>query len=80
MKTWYIAGLVIVGLIVVAIAYGMYSKDSAWGKKLRGWWSGFAVLDNTQVPKNKSSAIPGGEKPNVERPAGPGVTTDVMVI
>ena len=74
MKTWYIAGLVIVGLIVVAIAYGMYARDSAWGKKLRGWWSGFAVLDNRQVPKNQSSAIPGGVQANVERPAAPGLS------
>ena len=75
MKTWHIAGLVIVGLIVVAIAYGMYAKDSAWGKKLRGWWGGFAILDNTQVPKNQSSDTPGGQKLNVERPGGPGGPT-----
>ena len=73
MKTWHIAGLVIVGLIVAAIAYGMYAKDSAWGKKLRGWWSGIALLDNTQVPKNPS-VVPGGVQPNVERPAAPGVS------
>ena len=77
MKTWQIAGLVIVGLIVVAIAYGMYAKDSAWGKKLRGWWSGFAVLDNNQVPKSQPSTIPGGEKPNFDRPAAPGSMKDL---
>ena len=66
MQTWYIAGLVIVGLIVAAIAYGMYDKSSTWGKKLRGWWSGFALFD-----KNQPSDTPGGLKANPERPAGP---------
>ena len=70
MKTWHIAGLVIVGLIVAAIAYGMYDKSTDWGKKLRGWWSGFALFDGTQVPK-KPSNIPGGEKINTDRPGGP---------
>ena len=73
MKTWYIAGLVIVGLIVVAIAYGMYDKSSTWGKKLRSWWSGFALFDSTQVPKKPSNIPGGGQKANPERPAGPAV-------
>ena len=76
MKTWYIAGLVIVGLIVVAIAYGMYDKTTDWGKKLRSWWSGFALFDSTQVPKNQPSGIPGGgQKANPDRPAGPALLT-----
>ncbi len=68
MQTWYIAGLVIVGLILAAIAYGMYDKSSTWGQKLRGWWSGFALFDKTQP-----SDTPGGLKASPERPAGPAV-------
>jgi hypothetical protein len=76
MKTWHIAALVIVGLIVAGIAYTMYEKKR--GRiPLGGVFDvgGSAVLNNHQRQKDDPSIIPGdvkNGKTEPERPAGPG--------
>jgi hypothetical protein len=74
MKTWHIAALVIVGLIVAGIAYTMYEKKK--GRRLGGGegGGGAAVLNNHQRQKDDPSIIPGDPrngKKEPERPAGP---------
>ena len=80
MKTWHIAALVIVGLIVAGIAYTMYEK-----KKGRIPFDGVfdvggsAILNNHQRQKDTPSNIPGdvkNGKKEPERPAGPGYGLD----
>ncbi len=75
MKTWHIAALVIVGLIVAGIAYTMYEKKKGgrvgWGL---GDGGGSAVLNNHQRQKDDPSIIPGdvkNGKKEPERPAAP---------
>ena len=74
MKTWHIAALVIVGLIVAGIAYAMYEKKKGvrlgWGG---GGGGGSAILNNNQRQKDDPTIIPGLPKKEPERPAGPGV-------
>jgi hypothetical protein len=73
MKTWHIAALVIVGLIVAGIAYTMYEKK-AKGRWLRAPGPlSKAQMGSEGVPKANSD-VPGlGPKVEPERPGGPGV-------
>ncbi len=70
MKTWHIAALVIVGLIVAGIAYTMYEKKGGRWLKLRAGPLSKAQMKSEGVPKANSD-IPGLEKVESERPAGP---------
>ena len=77
MKTWHIAALVIVGLIVAGIACTMYEKKKGgrvgWGL---GDGGGSVILDNHQRQKDEPSVIPGdvnNGKKEPERPGGPDV-------
>jgi hypothetical protein len=77
MKTWHIAALVIVGLIVAGIAYTMYEKKR--GRiPLGGVFDvgGSAVLNNHQRPKDDPTKVPGLKPQEPERPAGPGYGLD----
>ena len=71
MKTWHIAALVIVGLIVAGIAYTMYEKKNSWRRDPM-WRHAQRQLKSVGVPKTNSN-IPGlglgGVEP--ERPAAP---------
>ncbi len=76
MKTWHIAALVIVGLIVAGIAYTMYEKKKGRSLGFLGGMGGSAILNNHQRQKDNPSIIPGdvkNGKKEPERPAGPGV-------
>jgi hypothetical protein len=76
MKTWHIAALVIVGLIVAGIAYTMYEKKRRRSLAGGGGGGQSAILNNHQRPKDNPSSIPGdvkNGKKEPERPAGPGV-------
>ena len=65
MKTWHIAALVIVGLIVAGIAYTMYEKKNAWRRDPM-WRHAQRQLLSEGTP-GTNSGVPGlGEK--VEQP------------
>ncbi len=72
MKTWHIAALVIVGLIVAGIAYTMYEKKRGRLVGFLGDVGGSAVLNNHQRPKDNPTKVPGLKPQEPERPAGPG--------
>jgi hypothetical protein len=72
MKTWHIAALVIVGLIVAGIAYTMYEKKKRERVGFLGGMGGSVVLDNHQRQKDDPAIIPGdvkNDKKEPERPA-----------
>jgi hypothetical protein len=70
MKTWHIAALVIVGLIVAGIAYTMYEKKKGNWLRLPGPLTK-AQMSSEGVPK-ANTGIPGvGDKVERTRPAGP---------
>ncbi len=71
MKTWHIAALVIVGLIVAGIAYSMYEKKRGRLVGFLGVGGGSAVLNNHQRPKDDPTKVPGLKPQEPERPAGP---------
>jgi hypothetical protein len=76
MKTWHIAALVIVGLIVAGIAYTMYEKKRGRLVGGGGGKGGSAILNNHQRQKDNPSIIPGdvnNGKKEPERPGGPDV-------
>ena len=67
MKTWHIAALVIVGLIVAGIAYTMYEKKNSWKRDLM-WRHAQRQMKSEGVPKTNTK-VPGLEKVEPERPA-----------
>ena len=70
MKTWHIAALVIVGLIVAGIAYTMYEKKNSWRRD--PMWRHAQrqmILNNQQRQKDDPSIIPGLPPTEPERPA-----------
>ena len=72
MKTWHIAALVIVGLIVAGIAYTMYEKKKRGRVGFLGGMGGSVILDNHQRQNDDPSIIPGdinNGKKEPERPA-----------
>ena len=70
MKTWHIAALVVVGLIVAGIAYTMYEKRKV-GMVRKVGGVGKAQLKTEGIPKT-NSGLPGlGNKVEDDRPAGP---------
>ena len=71
MKTWHIAALVIVGLIVAGIAYTMYEKRKVGMVRRVGGGGGSAILENHQRQKDSPTIIPGDKPKEPERPAGP---------
>ena len=76
MKTWHIAALVIVGLIVAGIAYTMYEKKR--GRRLGGSGGGkeSVILDNHQRQKDGPSIIPGDVKNDKKEPERPAASKD----
>ena len=75
MKTWHIAALVVVGLIVAGIAYTMYEKRKV-GMVRKVGGGGKAQLLSEGTPKT-NSGVPGlGEKVEPERPARPEYNID----
>ena len=76
MKTWHIAALVVVGLIVAGIAYTMYEKKSAWRRDPM-WRHARSQLKTEGTPKT-NSGLPGvGNKVEEERPAAPMSRTQI---
>ena len=71
MKTWHIAALVVVGLIVAGIAYTMYEKRKVGMVRRVGDGGGSAILQNHQRKKDGLTIIPGDKPKEPERPAGP---------
>lgn len=71
MKTWHIAALVVVGLIVAGIAYTMYEKRKVGMVRRVGGGGGSAILQNHQRQKDSPTIIPGDKPKEPERPAGP---------
>ena len=61
MKKWHIAALVIVGLIVLGIAYAMYEKKRGTKRRLSGG-GGSAILENHQRQKDTPPIMPGANK------------------
>lgn len=76
MKTWHIAALVIVGLIVAGIAYTMYEKRKVGMVRRVGGVGGSAILQNHQRQKDTPPKIPGDQPREPERPARPEYNID----
>ena len=76
MKTWHIAALVIVGLIVAGIAYTMYEKKNSWRRD--PMWRHAQrqmILNNHQRQKDTPSNIPGDVKNGKKEPERPAAVT-----